>query len=317
VIEPALNERSIEPAETPTMERVTALIAVLRGLDALGFPRVLRQARDALNREIETGTSLRTWIFRKAPRDARQFLAGRLDKAPFAEALHQQREDASGLLLEVTYDGTPAVGAGHAHLNDAPAVALRGVQCWEVDPLVVLLTKMDKEEGSLLEMVVQVVHLCRVEQIAARQKLLRDRVLRAVSGGDDLWQRRLELFPRLDFCHEVERQMRALSGKEFYFQHVVLALSRLDAALAEWRSGPLHPGMDNSAESTSTLSHGTYGPMRDFICLDDEQRRFSHHLKLFSNNWRIYYWEIRADTTGGRAHVGYIGVHLPTVSYPT
>jgi hypothetical protein len=57
--------------------------------------------------------------------------------------------------------------------------------------------------------------------------------------------------------------------------------------------------------------------MRDFICLDGQQRQFSHHLKLFSNNWRIYYSEVRVENAGGRAHVGYVGVHLPTVKYPT
>jgi hypothetical protein len=317
VIEPTLNERSIELAETPTTDRITALIAVLRRLDALGFSRILRHARDALERQVEAGTSLRTWILRKAPRDTRQFLAGRLDKAPFVEELHRRREATSGFLLQVTYEGAPAVGAGIAHLHDTPAVALGGLAAWEVDPLVVVLTKMDEEEGVLVEMAVPVVHLCRPEQIDARARLLRDRVLRAVSGGDDLWGRRLELFPRLDFCAEVERQMRGLSGKEFYFQHVVLALSRLDAALAEWIAGPLHPGMDHSAESTSTLAHGTYGPLRDFVCMDNEPRRFSHHLKLFSINWRIYYWEVRVGAAGGRAHVGYIGVHLPTVKYRT
>jgi hypothetical protein len=147
--------------------------------------------------------------------------------------------------------------------------------------------------------------------------LLRERILRAVGSGDDLWQRKAELFPQLDFCNDVERQMRALSGKEFYFQQVVLALSRLDAALAVWTAGPLHPGMDHSGESTPTLDHGTYGPMRDFVCVDNEKRRFSHHLKIFSNNWRIYYWEVRSGAAGGRAHIAYIGVHLPTVKYPT
>jgi len=97
----------------------------------------------------------------------------------------------------------------------------------------------------------------------------------------------------------------------------VLALSRLDAALAGWSTGPLHPGMDSSGESPSTLNHGTYGPMRDFICADSQQRRFSHHLKLFSNNWRIYYWEARVENAGGRAQIGYVGTHLPTVNYPT
>lgn len=315
-MEPTLNERSLEPAGAGTTERVTALIAVLRGLDALGFPRVLRQVRDAVDCEIEAGTTLRTWLFQRAPRETRQFLAARLSKAPFVEDLHRQREDASGVQLQAYHDGLPAVGAGVAHLYDAPAVALGGVPRWEVDPLAILLTRLDEDE-QFVEMSVDVIHLCRPEQIAPRAKLLRERVLRAVSGGDDLWQRRAELFSRLDFCAAVERQMRGLSGKEFYFQQVVLALSRLDAALGAWTAGPLHPGMDYSGESNSTLEHGTYGPLRDFLCVDNEKRRFSHHLKLFSNNWRIYYWEARSEVGGGRAHVGYLGTHLPTVKYPT
>lgn len=316
-MEPVLNERSLEPAEMPIVERVTSLIVVLRKLDALGFPRILRHARDALDREIEEGTSLRSWLFRLAARETRQFLAGRMMKAPFVEELHGQQEDAKGWLLQASYNGAPAAGAGIAHLLDAPAVALRGVPCWEVDPLVILLARMGDEDGTLVELPVEVVHVCRPEQVDARAQLLRERVLRSVSGGDELWRRRTELFPRLDFCGAVERQVCALSGKEFYFQRVVEALSRLDAALGKWIGGPLHPGMDSSVESASTLAHGSYGPMRDFLCPDSETRRFSNHLKLFSNNWRIYYWETRSGEEGGRAFIGYVGAHLPTVKYPT
>jgi hypothetical protein len=316
-MEPALNERSIEPSEMPTMERVTALLAVLRRLDALGFPRVLRQVRGALELEVEAGTTLRTWILRKAPHDTRQLLGRRLEKAPFVEELHGRQEDARGLLLQVTYDGELAIGAGIAYFCDAPAVALRGTPRWEVDPLIVLLTTMDEERDQLVEGPVEVVHLCRSEQVDARQQLLRERVLHALSGGDELWRRRLELYPRLDFCEKLERQLRDLSGKELHFQHVVLALSRLDAALAGWTVGSLYPGMDSSGESTQTLEHGTYGPMREFICPDGRKRQFSNHLKLRSSNWRIYYWEFRDEAKNGRALIGYVGTHLPTVKYST
>ena len=57
--------------------------------------------------------------------------------------------------------------------------------------------------------------------------------------------------------------------------------------------------------------------MRDFLCPDHQRRRFSNHLKLFSSNWRIYYLETRSGEVGGRAFIGYIGVHMPTVKYPT
>lgn len=316
MIEPVLNELSVEPAQTPTLERVMSLLGVIKKLDALGFPRFIRQTRDALHRDVEEGLSLSTWLLRKATPDLRRFLGGRLEKAPYVEELHEQQEGARRSLLQATCEGEAALGAGVAHLHDTPAVALRGVPRWEVDPLIVHLSRLDGGE-ALVETTVEVIHLCRPEQVQAREKSLRERILLTVTGGDDLWKRRADLFQRLDFCDGVERQLRALSGKEFYFQHVVLSLSRLDAALAGWNAGPLQPGMDSSGESTSTLNHGTYGPMRDFRCPDDHTRRFSHHLKLFSNNWRIYYLEARDEKAGARAFIGYVGAHLPTVNYPT
>jgi hypothetical protein len=75
--------------------------------------------------------------------------------------------------------------------------------------------------------------------------------------------------------------------------------------------------MDSSGESTQTLEHGTYGPMREFICPDGRKRQFSNHLKLRSSNWRIYYWEFRDEAKNGRALIGYVGTHLPTVKYST
>lgn len=318
MMEPVLNELSLEPAERPTLERMTALAKVVQKLAALGLPRILRHGRDVLHRDVEANMSFRTWLFQEAPRDLKGLLGSYLLKAPFVEELHQQQESTSRALLQASHLGVPAAGAGAAHLLNAPAVALGGVPRWEIDPLEILLGRMSEDDdGTLEEMVVEVIHLCLPEQVDARAALLRERILRAVSGGNDLWRRKNELFPRLDFCDSVERQICGLSGNEFYFQRVVEALARLDASLAVWTSGPLHPGMEHSPESQATLTHGSYGPMRDFVCPDRQTRRFKNHLKLFSNNWRIYYWETRLAEDGGRAFVGYVGVHLPTVKHRT
>jgi hypothetical protein len=260
--------------------------------------------------------SLKTWLFQKAPRDVRQFLGGRLERAPFVEDLHKQKEDSTGALLQAACNDLPAAGACVAYLHDAPAIALRGTTQWEIDPLVLILSKMDEETESLVESLVEVIHVCRPEQVEAREQLLRERILRAVVDGKDLWNRRYELFPRLDFCEEVERQLLDLSGNEFFFQQIVVALARLHVALGNWSSGILYPGMKSSNESRQTLDHSDYGPMRNVTCPDGQTRCFSNHLKLFSCNWRIHYFETR-ETGVSRAFVGYIGIHLPTVRYST
>ena len=317
--EPVLNELSLEPAEQLTSARMQTLIEVLKKLSGLGFPRILRHGRDALTREVEAGLSFRAWLFQKAPRDMRGLLGGYLQKAPFVEELHERGESAMGALVEASHRGVSALGLGAAYLHGAPAVALCGTPQWDVDPLEILLTRIGQgEDGDAVEdMTAEVVHLCYADQVDKRAPMLRERILRAVSSGSELWSRRDELFPSLRFGGSVHRQMSELSGNEFYFHAVVEALSRLDAALATWSSGPLQTGMSSSPESATTLSHSRYGPMRDFACPDGQTRRFSNHLKLFSNNWRIYFLEARADDGRGQAVVGYIGPHLPTVKYPT
>jgi len=62
-MEPVLNERSLQPADAATSERVTSLLRVLYALDKLGFPRVLRHVREAKNIEVEQGTTLHAWLF--------------------------------------------------------------------------------------------------------------------------------------------------------------------------------------------------------------------------------------------------------------
>jgi hypothetical protein len=317
VIEPVLNERSLQPAEVPTVERMTSLAAVLLRLDTLGFPKMLRHVRDAPDREIGEGLSLRDWLFRKAPKELKQFIAGRMSRAPFVEDLHQASESAQQALYQASFSGEPANGPGVAYLLDAPAVALRGVACWEVDPLTIVLSQMDEESEAFVEQTVDVVHLSSAAQVTRREAQLRERVLRTVATGVELWERRGDLFGRLDFCSGVESQVRALSGNESFFPQVVIALARLNGALVAWSAGPLSPGMSSSPESTQTLDHGTFGPMRDFLCPDGKVRRFSNHLKLFSGNWRIYYQESRDEDGVGRAFVGYAGTHLPTVRFRT
>lgn len=314
--EPVLNELSLVPAAVPIHDRIQGLVDVLRKLDALGFPRIVRQTRGALDQNVIEGMSLKTWILQKAPRDIRQFLGRRFERTPYVEDLHEQHEGATKTLLQALCDQRPAHGACVAYLYDAPAISLRGIPSWERDPLPLILRKLDEETETFVEINVEVVHVCTTQQVDRREARLRERILRAVANGRDLWNRRTELFPRLDFCVVVERQVCELTGNESFFQHVVTALARLDRALRDWTSGPLHPGMASSVESRQTMDHADYGPMRRFACPDGQERDFSNHLKLYSCNFRIHYFE-RQELAGGRAFVAYVGVHLPTVRYRT
>lgn len=324
-MDPVLHELSVEPSNAATHDRLRTLALTLQALDRLGLARVLRRTRDALDRCVERDVTLDEALRKHPQREQRSFLLLRLSKAPFVEEMHRDQEDAARSMIEGEIGGQRCHGAVFAYLTHAPTVSLSGEEAWEADTLALALTRMRAEappqdaavaDAPLETEDVEVMQVSTPTHVDRNEKQLRERVLRAVSAGSELWDRRGDLFPRLDFGPDVEEQLAALSGAELGFNHVVDALARLDAALRAWVDGPLDPGMKFSPESPSTLNDSTYGPRRDFRCVGGETLRFSLHLKLFAGNRRIYFAPRRVGTEG-RAHIGYVGPHLATTKYPT
>ena len=322
-MDPVLHELSVAPVGAATGERLAQLAATLRSLDELGLTRVLRHTRDALDRRVEGEITLREALQRHPQREQRTFLHLRLSKAPFVEELHDAREAATKSMIEGEVGAVRCRGAVFAYLSNAPVVSLAGSAEWERDALRLSLARLrevtdvdDTQHGELEQDDVEVLQVSSPAHVERSAKPLRERVLRAVSAGRELWERRSHLFPHLDLGPDVEAQLGVLNDTMEGFRHVVEALARIDAALRSWVDGPLEPGMKFSPESASTLNHSTYGPLRDFRCADGCTIRFSLHLKLFAGNRRIYYSAYRAGDVG-RAHVGYVGPHLPTTKYPT
>jgi len=316
-MDPVLNELSVAPAEWSIHERVRTLAATLKELDGIGLARVLRHTRNSLDQVVEGSTTMREALVRHPSRDERLFLLGRISRAPFVEDLHRTYEDSAQNLIEGTVAGVRCHGAVFAYLTRGPLVSLRGNEAFELGALPIRLARVREEPDAPLETEdVDVLQVAMPAHVAQNEKELRERVLRAVKSGREAWERRMELFPRLDFGAGVERQLAEMNGSELGFNLVIDALARLDAALRAWQGGPLDPGMKFSPESSSTLSHSVYGPQRDFHCVDGITRRFTLHLKLIAGNRRIYYLEHRVGAEG-RAHVGYVGPHLPTTKYAT
>lgn len=315
-MDPIFNELSLVPAPAVSVdERLTELARILKTLVGLGAERVLRSHKEALDQPLDGATTLRVWVNAGgALREERRYLRSLLGKAPFVEDLQAHREQEKHSLYELRHGNDRAHGAGVAYLFGGPSVSLRGDARFEVDPLTLSLLTLD-EHGNAVSELVEVVNLATLLHVEARRELLRERVLREVRSGAELWRRRADLFRSLDFCERTRRQVEALVGTEAHFYEVCRHLAAIDDALSVWTEGELDPPRTQwSNESRVTMSHDVYGPQRDVLCPDGETRRFKAHTKIRINNKRIYFWPV-AETR--RAYIGYVGDHLQTVSYTT
>lgn len=329
-MEPTLDEASLIPCErTLPADRVRALAATLKRLDEVGAPRVLRSVRDAADRDLGLGRGLRVWCFDgQTPRDAGRFLASRLTRAPYVDGPDGLFAQAEGeRVIAPTIGSVTSLGGGQVALTEGVLVLLKGASWPPQKPVQVRLEVLTQED--------QWEDLVTVLAVDSREEVERDhgeiarRIAASVANGAALLQRLGELCPRLVLGERAAEQIGAMNGSEPFFPQVLRHLRALDLAAERRRAGtPFEPeGVTFSVESGATLSHGSFGPMRDFPTpAGFDGQRWTLHTKLTGGNGaRLYYKaqdiEVAPEAAGAEARtafrvaIGYVGPHLPTMRH--
>lgn len=313
-MEIVLNELSVCPDPALSVDaRGVELAECVKGLSSLGVGRVLRSTRDVLERDLDVDLSFRRWLFaRSGPREQKRYLATLLSKAPYVNDLHTREENAQGKLFEFQFEKAIALGLGLAFLRDFPAVSLR-CNCRFLEaslPVKMLVLVLEREQS--VEKDVTVVHVARREHVSTHRLWLEGRVQRVVRTGRELWARREELFPFLDFCARVEKQLEEFDGTEPFFPEIVRHLHVLSRTAVDWQgAGEFDPPLRWSHESKPTMANPALAAERTYVCLDSVQRVFSPHSKIGSAK-RIAFLP---DAERHRVWVGHIGEHLPTARF--
>ncbi|MEH2055495.1 MAG: hypothetical protein V7K97_04835 [Nostoc sp.] len=173
------------------------------------------------------------------------------------------------------------------------------------------------EDGEIISEIVEIIHASRSSHVQEHASLIQqhqERIYQNVSDGLEVWNRREELFPNLEFCDAVRRQLEDIRTGQLELQSVVSILFELHKCSKNWENGYLNLDgypIEESGESKPTLDK--YFKERTFRCPDGEERLFERHVKLRFCNWRIHFFPVKP----GQVIIGYVGRHLPTVKYRT
>lgn len=320
-MEPTLDETSLVPcAAFVPAARITALSEVLKRFDLIGMPRVLRSVVDAADRDISQGRGLRSWCFEKGPSiDAGRFVASRLARQPFIDGPDGLMARAEGeRALETRANGNLVYGLGLGALEGHLVAALasnamphgRWVQVQVLDASV--------EPMTIAE--VPVFAYAGSNEVAADALVLQRLADGAITNGKVLLDRLADAFPHLRIGPRAFQSFVELSGSEPVFQQLIRHLRALNTAADAWAPGTHYrpEGITFSQESDQTLSHGRYGPSRDFPSPEGFlQERWSLHTKLTGGGGARLYFRAVRDAGTKAVLIGYFGPHLPCVLYPT
>ena len=140
-------------------------------------------------------------------------------------------------------------------------------------------------------------------------RINRARLKIEVNDGLDLWNRKEELFPSLEFCQNVYKQLQTLSKGELILQQIVKKLSELEDCCKSWTDGAFN--LDNLASKATPESENRLQQLQQklsFTCPDGEDRVFSLHVRMTgAGAWRLHF---STELGPGKIIIGYIGLKI-------
>jgi hypothetical protein len=217
--------------------------------------------------------------------------------------------------IQVTYQGQNTIGIYYAYVNNSLSISLQSEPQWDTSILEVEVTRINEDEEDPLIITNDIVkHASCITHGGEHTDWLEECFKINIENGNEIWNRKEELFPNLEFCDNVSKQLKNIQYRQLELAPVYKTLIELQKCCQNWKSGGFsvtgYP-LDESGESEPTLNK--YGQERLFTCPDNEERLFERHIKLRFCNWRIHFFPLKP----GKVIIGYVGRHLPTVNYRT
>ena len=255
-----LNELSLQtPAVDVPQARqlMSELVTTARTATSRGVKKVIRTQGDFQSTLLAPDYPVARWRNDNAvDRDVRRFFLSLTTKAPFLADVSDSKLEDSVNLSEFKHQGNHAHGLGIAYLLQTLALSFASEECWDCSNLKIELSQL-AENGEILDEIVEIMHASCSKHVEEHDTWIRKRIRTGVTDGVDLWNRREELFPNLEFCDVVSKQLQNIRAGQLELQPVTKALFELQNYCKNWNTGSFcltgYP-IEESNESEATLN---------------------------------------------------------------
>ena len=274
---------------------MNALVGVLKAVKTKRSNMVLHSASPMKGMALGDLYSVGQWCNDPESKERWLWLRALQNKSPFEVGLENS--------IEYKHDKVKAEGLGLSHLFGGLAVSFAHGEIWD-DSTVSLVKHFLREDDSggavLEEETVETFHACHPDHVTSHADWLETACVTPVVDGEDLWNRRGDLFPHLDFLPRTESQVRKLLPGHPWLRAVADRLKELDSAVAGWQPATMrYPDWCNVTPE---------GENRKKLCwfndIDGKKRLFDLHARFTPGCGRLH---LRLDPTNSKARVAHIG----------
>ncbi|MFI9173064.1 hypothetical protein [Streptomyces lincolnensis] len=209
--------------------------------------------------------------------------------------------DADGH-LEYRHEGEKVLGLGAAHFMDGIAVSLPVASEWETSSVRLERSELVELDDDSLEFeheTVDVRHVSSLPHVDEYRAWIREASLARAATGRQIWERRADLYPHLQFLPRTEGRLTDLDPR--WVVPVRGCLERLEAAVALWDPATRH---EPEWQTKVTPESQTRREVCRFTDLDGERRLFELHARFTPGMGRIYFRLVPEERTIRLAHIG-------------
>lgn len=286
---------------------MSTFIQTIQAVKAVGRSNInLRTQYDFIDIILAENYPLRRWLNDpEVNKDDKVFIKTLAQKSPFsAELAHPEIQAIEENIgdIEFRYQGENVIGFGVAYLLNTLSISLPSSANWNTPYIEIEMTRLDDEDE-----VARVRHISEKHHVSEHSEWIANKIKQNIQDGVDLWERKSELFPHLEFCDRVEKQLEKLVVQNPSFQQILKRLSELEKAAQNWTEGNF-----NIESLPSKVTPESESRLKDFvseltvICPDGVPRLFSLHSRFTPGKGRLYFYFSR-ELGPGKIIIGYIG----------
>lgn len=312
-----LNEMSIEcegKTQVEVNDIMSKFLQVCHEISAKRDDREFYYTADFLERQFIEGYDVYGWLkSNKVSQREKAYLRSMINRKQIIE---RAQYSGSELFIDVNGAEKSAVGCLAAYEAEESVVSMMTNPCWDVDVIPARYICVSEEEQELREEEVEVRNCSCLEHVECLVREKKEREVRMVSSGVELWEKRESIYPHLVFCDSVRKQL--LSANNYLqIKMIKKRLGILENYFAtyegEFKKEDIGHGCRE--ESESVASNKELRGMRIFTSPYGREGFFSWHIS-FSGDFpgRIHFIPDAEHKVG---IIGYVGKHLPTSKYST
>lgn len=243
----------------------------------------------------------------------KQFFRACFGKANYIESKYLNGE----AIFRVFQNQIPSIGAAFSieHFDKPIILSVWTDIFWETESIDCLYKILD-DDAEIIGKEHCVFNITKESNIDKLMEQKRDGIYRYISSGQDLWEKRTELFPNLTFCASVKKQLYEDSEK----YHIIKIIERLEKMQEYFfrnhvRYSPQDMGMNARTESESVKINPKLKKLRMFKLPSGQEEYFFDHISFSSGKYSAGRIHFLPDVDNNNCYIGYIGNHLPTKQF--